>query len=180
MSWLSFVTEELLWFITHASLFFFEGEGGGEGVGRGGAEGDYWGELVKDVLLGKKRLCKYHVTENVICIWFAEAKNFAIKEKVTTKVRKVWTKATPHMSRTCKTSPVSSTLTCLNLYESLYYRKRTDNDVFCLNNFLYLFRLDLSLALFYHWWTRMSEFALHVFHALFQINHFFVSVLQSW
>ena len=38
------------------------------GVGRGGAEGDYRGELVKDVLLGKKRPCKYHVTENIICI----------------------------------------------------------------------------------------------------------------
>ena len=45
-------------------------DGGGGGVGGGLARKviirrDYRGELLEDVLLRKKRFCKYHVIENV-------------------------------------------------------------------------------------------------------------------
>ena len=58
-------------FVTPASLFFFSMDGGGGEEGRGGVERkviirrDYRGELLEDVLLRKKRFCKYHVIENV-------------------------------------------------------------------------------------------------------------------
>lgn len=58
-------------FVTPASFFFFEWMGG-RGVGVGGGlerkviiRRDYRCELLEDVLLRKKRFCKYHVAENV-------------------------------------------------------------------------------------------------------------------
>ena len=77
-------------------------------LGWGGVEGR-WSFVViieanyrKTFRWRKSAFVKYYVTENVFCIWSAEAKNFAIKEKVKTKVRKVWTKAILHMRPTCK------------------------------------------------------------------------------
>ena len=71
-------------FVTPASLFFLNGWGGGGRVGGGVIiRRDYRGELLEDVLLRKKRFCKYHVIENV-----------CHKEKrLKTKVRKVWIKS---------------------------------------------------------------------------------------
>ena len=62
-----------LGFICHACFpfFFFQWMGGGGGRVGGGVERkviirrDYRGELLEDVLLRKKRFCKYHVIENV-------------------------------------------------------------------------------------------------------------------
>ena len=90
-------------FLTCTSLFLGGGFGGE--VWREGNHSSWLSRRItdwKNVLLTKKRLCKCCVTENVFCMWSAEAKNFAIKKKVKTKVRKVWTKAILHMSRTCK------------------------------------------------------------------------------
>ena len=44
---------------------------------------DHRGELLEDVLLRKKRFCKYHVIENVC----------NKKKRLKTKVRKVWIKS---------------------------------------------------------------------------------------
>ena len=60
---------------------------------------------------------------------------------------------------------VSSVLCCLNLFDSLYYGWRTDK-------WRIKFMLVLSFAPFYHWLPKISEFELHEFHALFQIDHF--------
>ena len=61
-----------LGFICHACFpFFFQWMGGGGRRVGGGVERkviirrDYRGELLEDVLLRKKRFCKYHVIENV-------------------------------------------------------------------------------------------------------------------
>ena len=65
MSWLGLYLSRLLPF-----FFSMDGGGGGRRVG-GGVERkviirrDYRGELLEDVLLRKKRFCKYHVIENV-------------------------------------------------------------------------------------------------------------------
>ena len=94
------ITRHGLGFICHACFhFFFEGMGwGGGGVGRGLVERkviirrDYRGQLLEEVLLRKKRFCKYHIAENV-----------CNKEKrLKTKVRRYGSKAILHMSRTCK------------------------------------------------------------------------------
>ena len=67
MSWLELYLSRLL----PVLFFFLNGWGvGGWGIG-GGVERkaiirrDYRGELLEDVLLRKKRFCKYHVAENV-------------------------------------------------------------------------------------------------------------------
>ena len=84
--------------------FFFRavlvGRCGGKVIIRRGYRGEL--QTGKTFCWRKSAFVSVVLQRTFFCMWSAEAKNFAIKEKVKTKVRKVWTKAILHMSRTCK------------------------------------------------------------------------------